>query len=141
MSRNLLDFRFVVRRQDGYSSSTWRLWVTCKSDIYLATSSMAGIVKYSFHTSGICTSAVPSQHAQKAALTNRRLDTWRRPPTPTLGQNGVARIAWLGFPTDYLSRAKEADAPEVQILDSAAPARAPRASSVFVGPIRRMCPR
>jgi len=36
-------------------------------------------------------------------MTDRAMSKWKRAKTPTAGHGGESRVAWLAFPTDYLS--------------------------------------
>jgi hypothetical protein len=104
MSKNLFDLRLAIRRRDGFISSIWRAWGTTPGDVYLATRSMAGIAKYSFHSSRICRSAFTRETGAPPTLTNRALFKWRRAVTPPAGLGRAVRAAWIAFPTDFLSR-------------------------------------
>jgi hypothetical protein len=121
MSRNLLDLRFGVRRSDGYVSGHWRIWVTRHGDVYLAIRTMAGIEKYSFHRSGICRSAFTSEHGTPSTMSDRAMFKWRRAETPPAGTGGASRVAWMAFPTDYLSRTFDHDDRRVVWIDAAPP--------------------
>ncbi len=104
MARNRHDLRFVIQRTDGYCSSQWRLWVTEAGDVYLAVRGMGGIVKYSFHQSGICRSAFTKEHGTPPTMQDRAIFKWTRAVTPERGNDGASRVVWLAFPTDFLSR-------------------------------------
>jgi hypothetical protein len=118
MGKNLSDLRFAVRASSGQRSSTWRFWVTPHGDVYLAMQAMAGVWKYSFHASGICRSAFTSAHGVPPTMLDRAMIKWRRQPTPDVGGT-TCRVAWLAFPTDYLSTAVKADAKAVAWIDAA----------------------
>lgn len=104
MSKNLADLRFAIKSSSGQESSIWRLWATRHGDVYLATRSMAKMQKYSFHKSGICRSAFTKENGTPRTMTDRAMFKWNRLPTPAAGVGKASRVAWLGFPTDYLSR-------------------------------------
>ncbi len=104
MAKNLTDLRFGIQNPLGYESSIWRLWVTGHGDAYLAIRSMAKIEKFSFHQSGICRSAFTNEHGMPLTMTDRAMFKWRRMQTPLIGEGKAARIAVLGFPTDFLSK-------------------------------------
>ena len=104
MGKNVLDLRFVVDGTDEFRSSVWRLWITRSGDVYLSTRAMGGIKKYSFHQSGICRSAFTSEYSVSRAMINRVEFEWRRAKTPALGTCCSSRVAWIAFPTDYLSK-------------------------------------
>lgn len=104
MAKNLTDLRFAIKSSSGHVSSIWRLWATGHGDVYLATRSMAKIEKYSFHKSGICRGAFTNEHGTPQTMTDRAMFKWKRLPTPTAGERKASRVAWLGFPTDYLSQ-------------------------------------
>jgi hypothetical protein len=104
MGKNLFDLRFVVERADGLRSLPWRLWVTSSGDVYLTTRRMGGIQKFSFHVSGVCRGAFTKEHGAPANMPDRAMFKWRRAQTPTAGQGGASRVAWIAYPSDYLSR-------------------------------------
>ena len=120
MAKNLADLRFGIRSPSAYISNIWRLWVTQKGDAYLATRSMAKIEKYSFHKSGICRSAFTNEYGTPTTMTDRAIFKWKRLTTPLAGQGKASRVAWLGFPTDYLSRKAEPSV-EVNWIEAAPP--------------------
>jgi hypothetical protein len=119
MSRNLLDIRFGVRRPDGFVSGVWRLWVTRHGDAYLTAKASAGISKYSFHISGVCRSAFTSQHGTPSTMTDRAIFKWHRATTPPLGADSASRVAWIAFPTDFLSRPFQKDDSRTVWIDAA----------------------
>jgi hypothetical protein len=119
MSRNLFDLRFGIRRHDSYVSGIWRVWVTRQGDVYLAIRTMAGIDKYSFHRSGICRRAFTSQHGTPSTMSDRAMFKWRRLETPPAGTGRASRVAWIAFPTDYLSSAFDPDDGRVVWIDAA----------------------
>jgi hypothetical protein len=104
MSNYLLDLSFGVKRPDGYVSAIWRASTTRLGDFHLATSSIAGVEEYSFNKSGMCRSACSGADGAPAALRDRAGFKWRRAATPPRGSGRAARVAWIAFPTDYLSR-------------------------------------
>jgi hypothetical protein len=67
------EIRFAVARGDDLRSSVWRLWPN-KNDLYLASRTLAGLSKISFHASGVCRYAIVSQTPRAP------LDQWKRPP-------------------------------------------------------------
>jgi len=104
MSNSLLDLSFGVKRADGYVSAVWRASTTRRGDFHLATSSIAGVEEYRFNKSGMCHSAHHGAEGAPAALRDRAGFKWRRAATPPRGSGRAARVAWIAFPTDYLSR-------------------------------------
>jgi hypothetical protein len=121
MGKNLFDLRFVIEGADGFRSLQWRLWITSTGDVYLTTRQMGGIQKYSFHQSGICRSAFTQEHGAPSTMPDRAMFKWKRTKTPLAGAGGASRVAWIAFPTDFLSRLP---APTAKItLISAAPPR------------------
>lgn len=104
MSNYPLDLSFGVKRPDGYVSAIWRASTTRLGDFHLATSSIAGVEEYSFNKSGMCRSAYRGADGAPAALRDRAGFKWRRAATPPRGSGRAARVAWIAFPTDYLSR-------------------------------------
>ena len=122
MAKNILNLRFGVKRTDGYIYSIWRLWATHIGDVYLAVRSHAGVSKYSFHKSGICRSAFTSEYGKPEKMTDRAMFKWKRNVTPTIDDNAT-RVAWIAFPTDYLSR----ETKKVTWIDAA-----PSGSATFI---------
>ncbi len=104
MSRFPLDLSFGIKRPDGYVSDIWRAYTTRLGDFRLATSSIAGVEEYSFNKSGMCRSAHSAAQGMPEALRDRAGFKWRRAATPPRGSGRAARVAWIAFPTDYLSR-------------------------------------
>jgi len=113
MSNFLLDLSFGVKRSDGYVSDIWRASTTRLGDFHLATSSIAGTEEYRFNKSGMCRSAHSGADAAPEALRDRAGFRWRRAATPPRGSGGAARVAWIAFPSDYLSRPTVADDGEI----------------------------
>lgn len=128
MGKNLFNLRFAVQRGDGYTSLPWRLWITAPGDVYLATKSSAGIQKYSFHRSGICRSAFTKEHAAAQSMTDRAIRKWKRTLTPQDGSGQTSHVAWLAFPTDYLSRLNLQETKKMLLIPAA-----PTGRAVFVG--------
>ncbi len=119
MSKNLINLRFAIRSSLGQVSCVWRLWATRHGDVYLATSRMGGIEKYSFHKSGICRSAFTNEHGTPNSLTDRAMFKWKRMATPATGEGRISRVAWLGFPTDYLSKTSDSGTKNVTWIEAA----------------------
>lgn len=119
MAKNLADLRFAIKSSSGQVSSIWRLWATRHGDVYLATRSMAKIEKYSFHKSGICRSAFTNEHGTPQTMTDRAMFKWKRLSTPSAGEGRASRVAWLGFPTDYLSQPSALGVEGVTWIDAA----------------------
>jgi len=115
MGKNLFDLRFTIEGEDGFRSSQWRLWITSLGDVYLTTRGMGGIQKYSFHQSGICRSAFTKEHGTPSTMQDRAICKWKRAQTPQSGIGGASRVAWLAFPTDFLSRTTAPTKKTVQI--------------------------
>ena len=109
MAKNLLDLRLGVRSAHPHVSLIWRLFATKKGDVYFAVRTMGGVMKYSFHQSGICRSAFTAEHGKPAALNDRAMYKWNRAPIQPVGQERLSRVLLLAFPTDFLSRARAAD--------------------------------
>ena len=72
--------------------------------MYVTTQGMGGIEKYSFHQSGICRSAFTKEHGTPESMTDRLMFKWIRSDTPPESSGRASRVAWIAFPTDYLSR-------------------------------------
>ena len=105
MSRNVANLRFAVYDDALGHSNVWRFWATRHGDVYLATRCLAGIIKLSFHRTGICRYAFTAEHGTPVTLSDRLLERWQRPSIPPGESYNFARLAWLAFPTDYLSQA------------------------------------
>lgn len=121
MSNFLLDLSFGVKRPDGYVSDIWRASTTRLGNFHLATSSIGGVEEYSFNKSGLCRSAHSGTDGAPEALRDRAGFRWRRAATPPRGSGRAARVAWIAFPTDYLSRPTVEDDREIFWI-AAAPA-------------------
>ncbi|MBE0613377.1 MAG: hypothetical protein IH604_06905 [Burkholderiales bacterium] len=121
MSNFLLDLSFGVKRPDGYVSDIWRAYTTRLGDFRLATRSITGVEEYSFNKSGMCRSAHSGAEETPEALRDRAGFKWRRAVTPPRGSGRAARVAWIAFPTDYLSRPSVEDDGEIFWI-AAAPA-------------------
>jgi len=119
MSKNLLDLRFVIKDNNNYSSGIWRIWLTKKGDVYLCTTKMGGIVKYSFHQSGICRHAFTTEYGKPPESEDRAMYKWNRAVIPKKGEGKATRLAWIAFPTDYLSKLNLNDAGNVLEIKSA----------------------
>lgn len=128
MSKNLFDLRFAIRRDDGFISSIWRLWITSPGDVYLRTGKVGGIEKYSFHKTGICRSAFTSEYIEKygtpASIPDRAMFEWNRSATPEVNSGKASRVAWIAFPTDYLSRNNQQPQKTITWIDAAPSGRA-----------------
>ena len=109
MSKYLLDLSFGIKRPDGYVSDIWRASTTRLGDFRLATGSIAGVEEYRFNKSGLCRSAHTGADGAPEALRDRAGFRWRRAATPRRGSGRAARVAWIAFPTDYLSRPRVED--------------------------------
>ncbi|MBE0619926.1 MAG: hypothetical protein IH605_04980 [Burkholderiales bacterium] len=121
MPHPLLDLSFGVKRSDGYVSDIWRASTTPLGDFHLATSSIGGVEEYRFNKSGMCRSSHTGAGGAPAALRDRAGFKWRRAATPARGSGRAARVAWIAFPTDYLSRPTMEDDGEILWI-AAAPA-------------------
>jgi hypothetical protein len=88
---------------------------------------MAGIEKYSFHRSGLCRSAFTKEHGTPRTMNDRAMRKWVRASTPPSGRGGASRVAWLAFPTDYLSRLNIQETKKMLWLPAA-----PSGSATFV---------
>lgn len=82
---------------------------------------MAAIVKYSFHWSGICRHAFTKEHGASRAMQDRAMQKWKRVETPVAGAGHASRVAWMAFPTDYLSRLAIKDAAKIYWIEAAPP--------------------
>jgi len=70
----------------------------------------------------MCRSTHSEAESVPAALRDRAGFSWRRAPTPPRGSGRAARVAWIAFPTDYLSRPSVEDDGEIFWI-AAAPTR------------------
>ena len=119
MSYPLLNLRFGVKRSDGFVSDIWRASTTRRGDVHVGTSSIAGAETYSFNKSGVCRSAHTGAEGAPAALRDRAGFRWRRAATPPRGSGRASRVAWIAFPTDYLSRPSLEDDGETLWIEAA----------------------
>jgi hypothetical protein len=119
MSIFLLDLSFGIKRSDGYVSDIWRASTTRLGDFHLGTCSIAGVEEYCFNKSGMCRSAHSGADAAPAPLRDRAGFKWRRAATPPRGSGRASRVAWIAFPTDYLSRPTVEDDGEILWIDAA----------------------
>ncbi len=119
MSGFLLDLRFGVKRPDGYVSDVWRASTTRLGDFQLGTKSICGVEEYRFNKSGMCRSAHSRADTAPLALRDRAGFRWRRAATPPRGSGRAARVAWLSFPTDYLSRPTWQEESDILWIDAA----------------------
>jgi len=74
--------------------------VTRDSQVYLGTTALGGIIKYSFHSSP---SSRACRYAVSSAEPRKPLHAWQRGETPPPGEGHATRAALLAFPSDYLS--------------------------------------
>jgi len=121
MTKNIYDLRFSVKREDGYVSNAWRLWITARGDVYLTTRARGGIEKYSFHKSGICRSAFTQEHGTPSTMSDRAMFKWRRLDTPAVNSGRASKVAWIAFPTDFLSRIIVSDGKDITWIPAAPP--------------------
>lgn len=127
MSKNLANLRFWVYDEKFGNSHIWRLWITKHGDIYLSTKNMAGIIKVSFHKSGICRYALTNEHANARQIEDRLIHKWLRPKVPDAHTNQFGLLCSLGFPTNYLSHFSSAP----DILAKRVPAAQPPGTTVI----------
>lgn len=99
--------RFAVGSCAGPRSSGWMVVARRKTDdVYLAPlGALAGVLKLSLHSSGICRYAFTEEHGRPPTLPDRAIDKWRRKVTPPAGSGLGTRVLSLYFPTDSLSTA------------------------------------
>lgn len=102
MPRNV-DIRFAVGAAEKPHSSIWKLVGDKKGDVYLAVRDLMQYTKFSFHANAPAHSALSKEHAISENLSDRLLSSWKRPWVPARGTMGMGRLAWLAFPSDYLS--------------------------------------
>jgi hypothetical protein len=119
LAKNIANLRFSVRNIDGYTSNVWRLWSTKHGDVYVTTTSQAGIHKYSFHQSGICRSAFTAEHGTPKNMTDRLIHKWVRTPTPLKESNKYSRLAWIAIPTNFLSQRIDNTRKKISWVDAA----------------------
>src|SRR3990167_7971204 len=103
MSNPLLDLSFGVKRPDGYVSDIWRASTTRLGDFRLATGSTPGGEGYRLNKFGRCRTGDTRAGGAPEAWRDRAGFRWRCPATPRRGSGRAARVAWIAFPTDYLS--------------------------------------
>lgn len=122
--KNVADLRFMVRSADSRHSSHWRLWITKKGDLYIATSGMAGIAKVSFHQSGIARYANTTEFSASIGKERRPISRWLHPTVPKPGSGKFARLFGLSIPTDYLSKTEREVHPATVFISAAPPGQA-----------------
>jgi hypothetical protein len=103
------------------SQTYGRLWITRDGDVYATTQGMGGIEKYSFHKSGICRSAFTEEHGTPDTMTDRLIFKWTRSETPPESSGKASRVAWIAFPTDYLSRPQKEFKKQITWVHAAPP--------------------
>jgi hypothetical protein len=114
----MLKFRFAVGIGDNICSTIWTV-ASRNDDVYVGPREPRLPVsfrsKLSFHASGVC-------HEKNLVSTAPRPTNfrWRRAPTPSAG---VAVVAALAFPTDYMSGPRPPSDKPVTIITSAAPGK------------------
>ena len=109
MAKNVVDMRLGVRSVEGLVSLIWRLFATKKEDVYFAVRTMAGVMKYSFHQSGICRYAFTVEYGTPPTLDDRAMYRWKRAALAELGGGRLSRVLLLAFPTDFLSNPRAAE--------------------------------
>ena len=111
--------RFAVGNPNGLRSSTWRIWPNKKGDTYLATRSLGGILKVSFHKDRRCHIGFTSEYAQTAkerfGAERRLLQRWELPEGP------VARAAQIVIPYSELTAFESEEATQMRWIPSPGP--------------------
>src|SRR5215510_3988745 len=117
MSRQKI--RWAIGSSDGPRSTTWVLWENKKGDIYVATRSLGGTIKASFHRDGNChvgfTSEYKATASRRFGVSKRLWEKWRLPDDPVVrvlqiliphselrvfaDRNPTADVTWLSLPS------------------------------------------
>lgn len=119
MSKNRFDLRFAVGSENGARSSQWAIW-SRKTDLYVASKTLGGIQKFSFHPPNLCRYALTKEYVTRTEKKDRKALEWRRGESPVDDKMQVVRVLRIGFPTDYLSTAlRDQVSKECLWLDSA----------------------
>jgi hypothetical protein len=127
---NRVNFRIAVGEANGPRSGVWRGFSN-GNDVYLTTTGMAGIEKFSFHGSGICRHAFTKEEGPADGETDRVLHRWRREvPVPA---GALVQVLTARFPSDYLSTSLRPEGKAVAWLPAAAPGSATLVDFAFSG--------
>src|SRR5262245_57444236 len=80
---NRQKIRWAIGSSDSPRSRTWVLWENKKGEIYLATRSLGGTIKASFHRDGNChvgfTSEYKATASRRFGVSKRHWEKWRLP--------------------------------------------------------------
>lgn len=116
-SKNIkVNCRIAVGDVNRPRSSVWRGFSN-GDDVYLTTSGMAGIQKFSFHRSGICRCAYTKEEGAAEGETDRVLHRWKREAPVSAGK--ILQVLTARFPSDYLSTALPAERKAVEWIPPA----------------------
>src|SRR5262245_31477213 len=85
---NRQKIRWAIGSSDGPRSTTWVLWENKKGDIYVATRSLGGTIKASFHRDGKChfgfTSEYEATASRRFGVSKRLFEKWQLPDDPVV---------------------------------------------------------
>lgn len=110
--------RFGVKDKNNNRSSVWRVWTSKhpKSDVYISSRSIAGILKTSLHESGLWRAAFTTQYSLKnVGKTNRLIEEW---PRPSQIQPGYTLAFRFIMPTNDLSAGKFDESKKIIWIDA-----------------------
>lgn len=92
---------------------------------------MGAVMKWSFHTSGICREAFTSEYAERRGKADRKLHRWLRSAINRDIPLHASRVAQIGIPTDFLSDLTEPLPPSTYVVPAAIPSYATVIELVF----------
>lgn len=97
-----MNLRIAVGGPEGPRSTVWRIF-SQGGEVYAAHRSLAGIEKFSFHSSRICRRAFVKERNLPDGKSDRLLERWIRAETPAAGQRRAVAVLSVIFPTAHLS--------------------------------------
>lgn len=111
--------RWAVGSQDGFRSSTWRLWGDIKGDVYLAGRQHGRELKVSIHRDGNCSFGFTNESGRSIenidGMSSRHFVRWKLPAVP------VAKVAEIIIPSSELACFKSDEKEPMRWLDIPAP--------------------
>lgn len=142
-------FRFAACRKDGRSSHTWAIWGR-KSDFYIASRNIGGLLKVSLHEKGGFRVAFEKKYWQRmrehgAGPPERAVIVWPKPDAPDIGAVHVVSLIFpaIGFVADpptgtptkpiYLFEIADEEAAEIGMFYSREPIETLEAKLAKIG--------
>jgi hypothetical protein len=99
-NKRKVNLRMAVGTPGGLRSNVWR-GSSHKNDVYLMTTGMKGIEKFSFHQTGDCRRAFLDKVGPADGETDRVIQRWWRPAPVPAGM--LTQVVSLRIPSEYLS--------------------------------------